>query len=144
MFKKILAATDGSELSLKAAEQAAAVARLCGGSLHMVFVQEPYPYSHLSVADSAGRQDYEEDARKHSANVLNNAAAELREPDLTVTTECVENMKPAEGIIDAARRHDADLIVIASHGRSGAARLLLGSVAQKVVTLAETPVLIVR
>lgn len=144
MFKKILVSTDGSEASLQAAEQAAALARLSGGSLHIVYVQEPYPYSHLSVSDSAGRQDYEEDARKHTANVLNNAAAEVREPGITVTTECIGNMTPAEGIIEAARRHDADLIVIASHGRTGAARLLLGSVAQKVVALAETPVLIVR
>lgn len=144
MFKKILAATDGSEIALKAAEQAAALAKLCGAPLHIVYVQEPYPYSHLSAADSAGRQDYEEDARKHTANVLNNAAAEVREPGLTVTTECIANMTPAEGVIEAARRHDADLIVIASHGRTGVARLLLGSVAQKVVALAEGPVLIVR
>lgn len=144
MFKKILVSTDGSEASLRAAEQAAALAKLCGGALHIVYVQEPYPYSHLSASASAGRQDYEENARKHTADILNNAAAEVREPGVTVTTECIENMTPAEGIIEAARRHDADLIVTASHGRSGAARLLLGSVAQKVVSLAEVPVLVMR
>jgi nucleotide-binding universal stress UspA family protein len=56
----------------------------------------------------------------------------------------VKDQAPAEGILDAARQNGCDLIVIASHGRRGMARLLLGSQAQKVVTLSTLPVLICR
>ena len=52
--------------------------------------------------------------------------------------------QPAEGIIDTAQAEGCDLIVMASHGRSGLARVLLGSQASKVVTLSPVPVLVCR
>ena len=56
----------------------------------------------------------------------------------------VENMQPARGIVDLADELAADLIIIGSHGRSGVQKLMLGSVAGKVVTLSTRPVLVVR
>jgi nucleotide-binding universal stress UspA family protein len=56
----------------------------------------------------------------------------------------VKDHHPADGILETARAQDCDLIVMASHGRRGLSRLLLGSQANKVVTLSPTPVLICR
>ena len=56
----------------------------------------------------------------------------------------VKNQFPAEGIIEAAKAQGCDLIVMASHGRRGLSRLLLGSQANRVVTQSTIPVLICR
>lgn len=56
----------------------------------------------------------------------------------------VEDRAPAEAIIDTAREHGCDLVVMASHGRSGLGRLLLGSQTQAVVGRSSVPVLVVR
>jgi nucleotide-binding universal stress UspA family protein len=144
MYKKILLPTDGSEISFEAVEHAVALARLCHAFLHIVYVRESYPYANIDAAHSAGREDYEAAAQRRAHDALSQAEMQASEPDVTVTTECIDGASAAEGIIEAARRQNADLIVMASHGRSGVERMLLGSVAQKVLALADMPVLIVR
>ena len=144
MFDKILLPTDGSDVSLAAAERAAALAKLCGATLHVVYVQEPYPYSGIGAASSAGRMAYEAESQQQAGEAFARAEALARVPGVPIVTERIEGSNPAEGIVEAARRCGADLIVMASHGRSGVARLLLGSVAQKVLVLAEVPVMIVK
>ena len=59
-------------------------------------------------------------------------------------TRIVEDMAPASGIVQTAREEGADLIVVGSHGRSGIARLMLGSVAARVVAESPLPVLVAR
>jgi nucleotide-binding universal stress UspA family protein len=144
MFDKILLPTDGSDVSLTAADRAAALAKLCGASLHVVCVQEPYPYAGIGAASSAGAQDYLAAAQRHAADAFARVSALARVPGVALTTEAVEGARPAEAIVEAARRCGADLIVMGSHGRSGVARLLLGSVAQQVLVLSPLPVMIVK
>jgi nucleotide-binding universal stress UspA family protein len=63
---------------------------------------------------------------------------------VAIETRVEDDRPAAEGIVEAAQEIGAELIVIGSHGRGGMARLLLGSVASKVITLAKVPVLVVR
>lgn len=144
MFRKVLLPTDGSDTSIAAADRAAALARLCGAPLHVVFVQEPYPFAGIGSASSAGLQEYEAAARSAAAQAFARIAAVASAADVSVTSEVSEAAEPAQAIVDAASASGADVIVMGSHGRTGLARLLLGSVAHKVLALSPIAVMVVR
>jgi nucleotide-binding universal stress UspA family protein len=144
MFDKILLPTDGSDVAFVAAERAVALAKLAGAALHVVFVLEPYPYTGIGAASSAGAQEYLADSQRQAAQAFARIGALAQGPRVTMNSETVEGSSPAEKIVDAARRCGADLIVMGSHGRTGIARVLLGSVAGKVLMLSPMPVMIVK
>ena len=64
--------------------------------------------------------------------------------DVSAEVLHIENQSPAQGIIEAAKHKHCDLIVIASHGRRGVNKLLLGSQAAEVLSLSAVPVLVVK
>lgn len=144
MFDKILMPTDGSDVSLGAAKRAAALAKLCGAPLHVVFVHEPYPYTGVGGGSPAGQEAFDAAAQQHAADAFDRVRALAQVPGVTITTEVVEGAGAAAQIVDAARRCGADLIVMGSHGRTGVARALLGSVASQVLAQSPLPVLIVK
>jgi nucleotide-binding universal stress UspA family protein len=88
--------------------------------------------------------EYDRGAVNRAAQVLSAVTETAKKMDLTCTTVHVKDQFPAEGILAAAKDNDCDLVVMASHGRRGLAKLLLGSEAMKVVTLSTVPVLICR
>lgn len=144
MFDKILLPIDGSDVAFAAAERAVALAKLAGAALHVVFVLEPYPYTGIGAANSAGVQEYLADSQRLATEALARIRALAQVPGLGLTVETVEGSSPAEQIVETARRCGADLIVMGSHGRTGIARVLLGSVAGKVLLLSPVPVMIVK
>jgi nucleotide-binding universal stress UspA family protein len=144
MFKTILLPTDGSDVALAATDRAIALARLAGAALHAVYVQEPYPYTGIGATNSAGVQEYLTAAQQEGVQALDGVTARTRAAGVTSTTEIAEGSSPAEQIVETARRCGADLIVMGSHGRTGVARVLLGSVAGKVLVLSPVPVMIVK
>ena len=144
MFEKVLMPTDGSEVSLAAAERALALAKLSGAPLHVVFVQEPYPYTGIGAASSAGAQEYLAAGQRHAAQAFARVSALAQAQGVSLSSETVEGDSPAERIVEAAGRCGADAIVMASHGRTGLARVLLGSVASKVLMLSPVAVMIVK
>jgi len=144
MFKKILVPTDGSELSTAAALRAVPLAKLASASLTIVFVQDTYPYTGIGEANSAGLQAYMAAARAEGLNAIERIAASAKAEGVAIDTVVVENHQAAKGIVDAAQESGADLIMMGSHGRSGIAKLVLGSVAAKVLALSPVPVLIVK
>jgi len=144
MFDKILLPIDGSDVAFAAAERAVALAKLAGAALHVVFVLEPYPYTGIGAANSAGVQEYLADSQRQATEALARIRALAQVPGLGLTVETVEGSSPAEQIVETARRCGADLIVMGSHGRTGIARVLLGSVAGKVLLLSSVPVMIVK
>ena len=79
-----------------------------------------------------------------AARVLARVADMAKAAELQCATVHMKDHFPDEGIIAAAKDSGCDLIVMASHGRRGVARLLLGSVASRVVALSPMPVLICR
>jgi nucleotide-binding universal stress UspA family protein len=89
-------------------------------------------------------QRYEAAAAVAARRILDSVAASAAELDVACDTRHIIGELPAEGILKAAREAGCDLIVMASHGRRGVERLLLGSQAMKVMAASTVPVLICR
>ena len=147
MYKRILVPTDGSALSKKAVRSAVTLASRMGAELIALNVVPRYPTAYfeggMSLSpDDVGRvekawaergQELADDARKAAER------AGIKARGITVFSDLV-----AESILVAARKHKCDLVVMASHGRKGIKRLLLGSETQHVLTRGEIPVLVLR
>ena len=144
MFKKILAATDGSDLSITAALRAVPLAKLAGASLTVVFVQDTYPYAGIGEANTEGLQTYIATAHETALRAADRVAEAAKAEGIAFDTLVVENRQAAAGIVDAAQATEADLIVMGSHGRGGLAKLVLGSVAAEVLVLSTVPVLVIK
>ncbi|CAG1019100.1 Putative universal stress protein [Burkholderiaceae bacterium] len=144
MFKKILVPTDGSELSTDAALRAVPLAKMASAKLTVLFVQDTYPYTGIGEANSAGLQAYMAAARAQGLSSVERIAEAARAEGVDIETVVVEDHQTAKGIVDAAQASGADLIMMGSHGRSGIAKLVLGSVAAKVLAISPIPVLVVK
>ena len=146
MFKRILLATDGSAASEHAATLAVSLARTHGASLTALYVVDPYPYLGIGEVNPMGFDAYMAAARDHAAQAHARVDALCREGGAPVPLDVrlVEDVTVVEGILDTARQAQCDVIVIGSHGRTGIARVMLGSVAAKVVAHSPVPVLVAR
>ncbi|NDP37224.1 MAG: universal stress protein [Rhodoferax sp.] len=147
MYKKILVATDGSTLSKKAVNNAIELAALCEAELVAVKIIPRYPQSYfegglaLQAAEvSRVEKQWAEEGQAIVDAVQQAALAKgVKAKAVTVKSDLV-----SDAIIAAARKHKCDLIVMASHGRRGIKRLLLGSETQLVLTHSHVPVLVLR
>ena len=147
MYARILVATDGSTLSKKAVNSAISLAALCGAELIAIKVVPRYPQSYfegsipLSVEDvKRVEKQWAEDGQAVVDAVKKTAAAK----GVSVKALTVKSDPVSDALISAATKHKADLIVMASHGRKGIKRLLLGSETQHVLTHSHVPVLVLR
>ncbi len=142
IIKKIVVATDGSDTAKRSVDYAIDLSRKYDAKLvilHVLSVLIPRG-SVSSVSDKL----YQEDRPKASI-LLEDAQKKAKESGVESTAELVEDHMPVYGeIIACAEREEADLIVVGTKGRSGVARLLLGSVASGVVTYSPIPVLVVK
>jgi universal stress protein A len=141
---KILVALEFSENGQVALDAAIALAKDLRSSLVLVHAfQRAFMAPDLSPANAARLQDMEGRQEEDEAVDLSTEwAARARAAGLTVVTETREG-SVATVIVEAGRRHDAQLIVVGTHGRTGLARLVAGSVAESVVRHADRPVLVV-
>lgn len=146
MFKRILLTTDGSAASDHAATLAVSMARTHGAKLTALYVVDPYPYLGIGEANPMGFNAYMAAARDHAAAAHARIASQCNEGGAPVECELrlIEDVAVIDGVLQAARDTQADLIVIGSHGRTGIARLVLGSIAAKVVAQSPVPVLVTR
>ncbi len=149
MYRNILIATDGSELAEKGVEQGVALAKGVGAQVTFVSVTELLPSYGIVVAaewasSPAAFQEYREAITKAANEILTKAKATAQAADVAAQAVHVENQSPAQGIVEAATAKGCDLIVIASHGRRGVNKLLLGSQAAEVLSLSSVPVLIIK
>jgi len=143
MFERILLATDFSPASMPAFDQAVRLARKEGASLLIAHVSQDVVAAELGYAPPAVYDEWEQKLRagieRKLEPMVDRARKEGVAADLRLLTGYAD-----EAIVEAARRERADLIVMGTHGRRGASRLLLGSVAARVVATAPCPVLTVR
>jgi nucleotide-binding universal stress UspA family protein len=145
MYKHILIATDGSELAGKAVAEGFALARALNAQVTAVTVTEPWTALVSGEAMIAFPvEDYEKTANENAARILAGVSALARKADISCATVHAKDQYPADGILDTAKKSGCDLIVMASHGRRGLGRLLLGSQAVNVLTHSSLPVLICR
>ena len=144
MYARIVVGLDGSELSEGALRQGATLAKALQAPLHLVRVADlaNVHWGATEASDSYAALSQEMEREKAgAASYLEVMAAPLRDEGLTVTTE-VRTGTAARELLKLSTADD--LIVVASHGRSGLERLLLGSVAEEVARKAAGPVLITR
>jgi nucleotide-binding universal stress UspA family protein len=147
MYRHILIPTDGSELAERAVTHGLSLAKFLGAKVTVVTVDERLG-AWLSFAESgvteAFAQYYTEQIKKHVASVLDRVANAAKQAAVPCDTIHVQDVQPYEAIIATATDRGCDLIVMASHGRSGLSAMVLGSVTNKVLTHAKTPVLVVQ
>lgn len=147
MYKRILIATDGSELSSKAIEHGLTIADLTGAEVIALKVVPRYPQTYfeggvaLSAEEVAKVEKQWNDEAMEAVNTVK-SAGQLKNVKVKAVT--VKSDLIAEALISAAKRNKCDLIVMASHGRRGLKRLLLGSETQQVLTHSHIPVLVLR
>lgn len=144
MFKKILVPSDGSKLAHGAAEFAADLAKHHGAQVVGLYVIDPFPYIGIGDASAAGLQAYMAEAQAAADRALNDIRQCCEARGVTFAGDTIERNVTYEGILETADAEGCDLIVMGSHGRKGVQALILGSVAQKVLTHAKVPVLIVK
>jgi len=150
MYKHIAIAIDGGEISARAVASGAQLAKSLGAKVSLIWVAEPYapqvlavtPYPFVPVLSS---QEFEQQVGAIAARVFADATAVARANGAAeVHCERATAMQTYKGILEAAARIGADLLVMASHGRRGISALVLGSETQKVLTHSTLPVLVVR
>jgi nucleotide-binding universal stress UspA family protein len=147
MYKRILIATDGSTLSNEAVEHGLSLAALAGASVIALKVVPRYPRSYFdggTGVDQSEIKRVEGQWGDAAQTVVDAIKAQGSAQGVTVKAVTAKSDLVAEAIIAAAKKHKCDLIVMASHGRKGLKRLLLGSETQHVLTHSHIPVLVLR
>jgi nucleotide-binding universal stress UspA family protein len=143
-YKRILIGTDGGDLMGPVYDHTAYFARLTDATVHIAYVLDIAGFTAYPI-DSSWENMYDvllDEGKQIVANAKKELASRGVNEDRIVTA--VLDGHPAEELDTYAGLHDIDLVVIGSHGRKGLDRLLIGSVADKVVRGAKVPVLIVR
>ena len=141
MYQHILIPTDGSELAERAVTHGLSLAKFVGAKVTGIIVEER-PAAWLLAAGVAFAE-FTEQLREYYASALDRAANAAKQAGVPCETVRVKDV-PYKAIIAAATDRGCDLIVMASHGRSGLSAMVLGSVTNKVLTHTKVPVLVVQ
>ena len=145
MYKHILITTDGSEIANKAISHGVELAKTLGAKLSAVTVTEPYEAAMVPQAKGLVLPaDYNKQCEESASKILSFVSSAAQSAGIKCDVIHEQNRWPYEGIIEAAEKVGADLIVIGSHGRRGIEGLLIGSQTTKLLTHSKIPALVVR
>ncbi|OAF15826.1 universal stress protein [Bradyrhizobium neotropicale] len=150
MYANILLSTDGSDVAKIGVEHGIALAKALNAKVTVITVTEPLPvyYGNGHAAGwipSAEEFDrFDAACKERAGKVLDEARAMAQQIGITAELLHVPNAHPATTIIATAKSRGCDLIVMASHGRRGFRKLLLGSQTSEVLADGSVPVLVVR
>lgn len=147
MYKKILVATDGTKLSKKAVEAASQLAVELGAALTLVRVVPKYPntfFDGLAVLSVKEVDQLEKELAIKAQASLDQLVKGAVDHHISVNTTVVKSSNVSEALLKVAQKTKAELIVMASHGRGGIKRVLIGSETLQVLTHSEIPVLVIR
>jgi nucleotide-binding universal stress UspA family protein len=142
MYKKILVPLDGSELAKKGLEEAEKLAKFFESEIILFQVVPFLPI--YGSPELVTPLIVDEKQKEFAERYLADLAEELKKKGLQAKYMVKTGQQVAVEIIDYAKESGVDLIVMCTHGRSGITRWVLGSVALKVLTRAETPILLIR
>jgi nucleotide-binding universal stress UspA family protein len=148
MFKHILLPTDGSKLSDKAVKSGIEFAKSINARVTSIHVVPEFSMvmdeGFVAPMSAELKKRYEKESKVHAQKMLDKVAKIAEAAGVEHATVVVNSDVPYQQIIDAAKKHKCDLIMMASHGRRGLSSLLLGSETAKVLTHSKVPVLVVR
>lgn len=143
MFKRILLPTDGSEVSLHGVKLGIELAKSCGASVFALHIIEPFhTISYAAEMITATQAAYMEGAVGRAEHYLAEVAELAAKAGVPCESGHVIGDPPSEWIVQEAQHRQCDLIAMASHGRRGFNKLLLGSETQKVLQTSPVPVLV--
>jgi nucleotide-binding universal stress UspA family protein len=147
MYKRILVATDGSPLSRKAVKGAIALGVSLGADLVALNVVPRYPMSYFEGGATISPQDVgriEKEWADKGQAIVDAVQKSAETAGVMAKAVIAKSDLVATAILAAAKKNKCDLIVMASHGRRGLSRILLGSETQQVLTHSAIPVLVLR
>jgi nucleotide-binding universal stress UspA family protein len=146
MYKHILVSTDGSDVAQKGVDHGLSLAKSLGAKVTIVVVTERFPLNagpHW-IPGPTEIEAYDAGQKEGAAQVLADVKAAADRLGVEADTVHVPDAQPAEAIVETAKKRHCHLIVMASHGRRGLRRLLLGSQTSEVLVSSPVPVLVVR
>jgi nucleotide-binding universal stress UspA family protein len=149
MYQHILLATDGSELAQRGVDHGLSLAKALGAKVTIVTATEPFPFSSRAVGagwvpTAEDRYNYEKGQKEFADETLKTAKDAADRIGVAAETLHIVDAHAATAIIETAQARDCSLIVMASHGRRGLGRLILGSQTAEVLAHSPVPVLVVR
>nr|WP_314538878.1 universal stress protein [uncultured Massilia sp.] len=145
MYQRILVPTDGSDVSVSAERAAIDFARANGGAIVALAVGQPYlPAAAVDGAVAIDPALESETLLLEANRHVERVAAAARAAGVPCTTVTTIAYSASQAILEHANTHGCDLIFMATHGRRGLTRLLLGSVTQEVLAACTVPVLVLR
>lgn len=147
MYENILVPTDGSRLSDKAVREAVMLAKAGNAKLLLFHVVAPYQmpvYSEGVTMPPVPRERATKSSARRATRILAAAGKRAQSAGVPVRKAWAISGSPHDAIVEIAKKRKCDLIVMASHGRRGLSRLLLGSETQAVLSRVNVPVLVVR
>ncbi|QHQ34406.1 universal stress protein [Algicella marina] len=145
MFKTILTACDGSTQSENALKKAIELADLSNSELLILTVYRHHSMSEASLSMVQGRRHAtpDEALQEYGREIVDAARDMAKGAGLTKVRAFVQSGQPSRTIVEFAKKHDADLIVLGSRGTGSIDGFFLGSVSHKVTGIAAIPVLVV-
>lgn len=143
-YKNVLVATDGSKYSTAAASEAIGIAKLNKSLLTVIAVVPAELATPTDVDFGVGQREKIADQVMREAEKNAKIVKDAAQKEGVSVHAYVMTGRPADAIIETAKDKGADLIVVGSHGRTGLDRLLMGSVAERVIVLANSAVLVVK
>ena len=147
MYHNILIPTDGSTTAEKAVAAGVDFAREAHATVVFFTAVPEYPVpseAELLARRATPMHEYERKAGEAARAILDKAARLAREASIPFETDYALNDHPSQAIIDAAKRHHCDAIFMATHGRTGLAKLVHGSETQDVLVNSDIPTLVYR
>ena len=144
MFKHLLVPVDGSDVSKKSLKKVAALAKADGAAVTLVYVSDPMPplvYSDSTMAYGISAKEHKDACAEYAKDVFKKSATALG-ASIKAKSLHIQNSNLSEGILDGAKKAKADVIVMASHKRTGIKGVLLGSETHEVIVHSKLPVLV--
>ena len=140
-IKRILIPTDGSDYSIRAAEYAISIAKVHDAQITVVYVLDEVVIEKFSKIGE--RENVEKDLKADGQRYIN-YILRLAEKEGVKAISLIAKGRPFEQIVHLADNLSMDLIVMGTYGRRGAERILIGSVAERVIEYAHCPVLVIK
>jgi nucleotide-binding universal stress UspA family protein len=144
MFKHLLVPVDGSDVSKKSLKKVAELAKADGAAVTLVYVSDSLPptvYSDSTMGYGVTQKDHQKACEVYAKDVFKKALLALGASSKAKTLH-ISNSNLADGILDGAKKSKADVIVMASHKRTGIKGVLFGSETHEVIVHSKLPVLV--
>ncbi|THT98240.1 universal stress protein [Lampropedia puyangensis] len=143
-YSHIMVPIDGTDTSFCAIDHARAIGKAFGSSVLVLYVVDPYPFTGIGTDLAYGQAQYVAESSEQAEQALQKARSLLEADNLQVETLSLEGSIVQNTISQAVQERGISLIIMASHGRSGLEKFLLGSTTDRVLGSVQVPVLVVR